>query len=70
MPLTIFDSRDTAYRNPFGAVTARTPVTFTIHLPKTVSACTPELLVFEADKWDAPAVFPMKNAGCERSCNL
>jgi len=70
MPLTIFDSRDTAYRNPFGAVTAKTPVTFTIRLPKTVSSCTPQLLVFEADKWDSPAAFPMKNIGCERTCNL
>ena len=70
MPMTIFDSRDTAYRSPFGAVTAKTPVTFTIRLPKTVSAGSPQLLVFEADKWDMPSIFPMKNIGCERSCNL
>ena len=34
MPLTIFDSRDTAYRRPFGAVASKTPVHFTIRLPK------------------------------------
>lgn len=70
MSFTIFDSRDTAYRAPFGAVAAKTPVKFTIRLPKTVAHSDPQLLVFEADQWDVPMIFPMENSGCERSANL
>ena len=70
MPLTIFDSRDTAYRRPFGAVASKTPVHFTIRLPKTVAYTDVQLLIFLADQWETPLVFPMENAGCEFSSNL
>lgn len=70
MSFTIFDSRDTAYRSPFGAVTAKTSVKFTIRLPKNVAHSNPQLLVFEADQWDMPVIFSMEDSGCELSSNL
>ena len=34
MDFCIYDSRMTCFKEPFGAVTAGTPVRFSIHLPK------------------------------------
>lgn len=70
MSFTIFDSRNTAYRSPFGAVPAKTTVKFTIRLLKTVAHADPQLLVFLADQWDMPMVIPMAASGCELSFNL
>lgn len=49
----IFSSRDTFYKNPFGAVAAETPVTFRLALPEAYP--NPLLLVFAEDEFDTPA---------------
>ncbi len=70
MSATIFDSRNTDYRFPFGAVAAGTDIRFTIRLSKTVSHDSPQLFVFLADQWDTPKIYPMKMSQCDSSSNL
>ena len=70
MSVTIFDSRNIAYREPFGAVASGTNVRLTISLSKTVFHESPELWVFHADQWDSPEIFPMKMSQCHSSSNF
>ncbi len=63
----LFDSRDTKFKSPFGAVPAGTDVTFRICLPIVYQFTAPVLLMFEADHWDAPQRISMT---FEESCGV
>lgn len=60
----VFDSSLDFFRMPFGAVPAGTAVTFRVILPAGAGVKQPRLLVYEADRWEQPAVIqPMDAAG-------
>ena len=44
MPVTIFNSQDTFYKTPFGAVRAGETVAFTLTVPVEFGCTTPDLL--------------------------
>ena len=55
----IFDSRATRYKKPFGPASVGEKIQFTIFLPHTPEYYAPSLVVYDADNWEAPHVFPM-----------
>ncbi len=61
----LYDSRDTACKQPFGALKTGQPATFTLRLSKTTQAQTPMLRLYFMDLWDAPMDIPMEVAGCD-----
>lgn len=67
MNTLLFDSRNTKFKSPFGAVPAGTTVTFRICLPMVYQFTCPTLLVFKVDQWDTPERFPMH---FEESCGV
>lgn len=67
MNFLLFDSRDTKFKSPFGAVPTGTTVTFRICLPIIYQFTSPVLLMFEADRWDTPERIPM---AFEESCGV
>jgi len=70
MSATIFDSRNTVYREPFGAVASGTEIRLTIRLSKTISYESPELWVYRADEWEKPEIYPMEMSHCRSTSNL
>ena len=56
MPVTIFNSQDTFYKTPFGAVRAGETVAFTLTVPVEFGCTTPYLL-FNRDG-EQPSLFP------------
>ena len=58
MPVTIFNSQDTFYKTPFGAVRAGETVAFTLTVPVEFGCTTPYLL-FNRDG-EQPSLFPPK----------
>ena len=57
MPVTIFNSQDTFYKTPFGAVRAGETVAFTLTVPVEFGCTTPYLL-FNRDG-EQPSLFPL-----------
>ena len=55
----IYDSRDSACKQPFGAVATRQTASFAVHLPKTLPADRVFLRMLEMDKWDQFTDYPM-----------
>ena len=55
MPPSLFNSRDSFYRTPFGAVPAGQQLQLRLRLPKGCYTADPLLLIFEADQWQQPA---------------
>ena len=58
MPVTIFNSQDTFYKTPFGAVRAGETVAFTLTVPVEFGCTTPYLL-FNRDG-EQPSLFPLQ----------
>ncbi len=58
--MSMFDSRDSRCKSPFGAVRTDEVVTFRVYLPITYQLENPVLLMFKADRWDTPERIPME----------
>ena len=67
MDFCIYDSRMTCFKEPFGAVTAGTPVRFSIHLPKDFAVRQAQMALCrdgEADQF-----LPMELERCDMRLN-
>lgn len=65
----IYNSRSAPFKEPFGAVSVKTPVTFRIRLSHTLGLYAPSLVFYHADEWDAPHVFGMKFIRSDKQAN-
>lgn len=66
----MYDSRDLQCKSPFGAVPTDDVVTFRIFLPITYQLTAPCLLMYKADRWDAPESIPMHLDGGDGVVNI
>jgi len=66
MPELIYNSRDLRYKAPFGAVPAKTAITFRVSVCGAVPGERPILRVFQADQWEDP----LFTANMEPSCKV
>lgn len=67
MDFCIYDSRFSLFKEPFGAIPTGSPVRFTIHLPKTLSVQSAQLVL--CHDGEADRSFPMQFEQCQMNFN-
>ncbi len=70
MSSTIYNSRDSFYKSPLGAVKTGEAVRFRLALPKTIPADTVRLLVCPADHWQDTVAYPMAFEQSRQQANI
>jgi glycosidase len=69
MSIPIFDSRDAAYRSPFGAVEAGTPVMLTLRVPRRLGI-TRAVIVTDYECFKQVRTWDMDWSGLDKGCDL